>query len=131
MPVEPALRDLPEKPVIDEPNYGWTGKLGDHPCLLIGDRELEWDKDAKTMVLDTRRWSGVAWSAPQASRLRRFLDTAPRVGETILIYVYKDIGQGVTSTGEHQAKRGQKQFTGRFRIVERDRDWFRALLLER
>ncbi len=43
MGIEPELRHLPDKPVIDEANYGWTGRFGDHPCLLIGDRERDRD----------------------------------------------------------------------------------------
>ena len=130
LPVEKLdLSTLPKKPRIDEANYGWTGSFGDYPCLLIGHRELR--PIDGVAHLDTRQWEDVVWAAPQKRRLKKFLETAPEVGETILVYVYEDIGIGTTSTGEHQAKRGAKRVTGKFRILDRTPDWFLARLIER
>jgi hypothetical protein len=130
-----AIRRLPKKPVIEEANYGWTGRLADHPCLLVGDRELDYDRARKASVLDTRKWLALNFSAPQIRRSRRFHEVAAASGSGILIYVYRDIGMGVTSTGEHQAKRGERKFVGWFELVEQGeqdgRSWLLAVLRER
>ena len=127
-----VIRRLPDKPAIDEANYGWTGRLGDYPCLLVGDRELDFDRSKKATVLDTRKWLDRDYSPKQIGRHRRFHDLAQENTPGMLIYVFKDVGTGTTSRDEHQTQRGSRKFVGWFEILEQgrvgDRGWLRAIL---
>lgn len=129
------IRKLPKSPKIDEANYGWTGTLGEHRCLLVGDRELHFDKALKTSILDTSKWLKTAFSSRQLSRSAKFHQIAGDSGSGVLIYVYEDIGTGLTVAGEHQAKRGSRKFVGWFGIREQGtqegRGWMVALLQTR
>ncbi|WP_146132777.1 hypothetical protein [Hasllibacter halocynthiae] len=130
------IRRLPEKPKIDEANYGWTGKFNDQPCLIIGHNQLNWNPELKTSVIDTRNWLKGDFSAPQLRRSKRFHDLAADQQDVgILVYVFEDVGGGTTSKGEYQAKRGRKRLTGWFEIVEvgeeDGRGWMRAVMRAR
>ncbi len=122
---------LDKKPLIDEGGYAWTGWFGDIRTLLVGHRELEFDKSRKTTVLDTRKWLSYKHSEHQIRKREKFHHAAPNKGEETLIYVYEDIGKGASKLGEHQAKRGPKRFTGVFRIEDRGEDWIKAVLVKR
>ncbi|MEC9431490.1 MAG: hypothetical protein VYD87_01155 [Pseudomonadota bacterium] len=125
------LATLPAKPKIAQGGYGWTGALGDLPCLALGHRELDFDKAEGALVFDSRRWDGVAFSATQKPKLARFMEVAAEAGDWLLIYVYEDVGMDTTATGEHMARRGPKRLTGLFRVTERGEGWFRAVLKRR
>ncbi|MSU91047.1 hypothetical protein GE300_15770 [Rhodobacteraceae bacterium 2CG4] len=131
MLAEIDLSRLPERPKIDEAGYAWTGRFGQFPSLIVGHTELEFDKQARRSVLDTRKWLQRNFSEPQLRRSRKFHQLAPSAGEHVLIYVYEDIGTAVNSLGNHQAKRGRKRFTGIFLVEEREDNWLRAKLIRR
>lgn len=139
MPAEPAapatpdvdLAALPKTPKIDEAGYAWIGRLGPCHCLLMGDRELTFDKTLKTSVFDSRTWSDKRFSKLQERKRVNFINLALSYDSHVLFYIYTDIGEDLTSEGEHMAKRGPRKFTGLFRIAERGEDWFLALLERR